>query len=133
VEGSSHAKNQLDSFSRFSRTPTCNGRTDRHRAMVIVPRMYSIARQQHKLQCVMVNETYMAVYTVTTVFGVSRNSMCRIGQKSLINASHCHCRNATPQSHRIDAYRSLQRAFVERFTRKSGHFMVKPSGDMKVR
>jgi len=33
VEGSSHAKTQLDSFSRFSRTPTCDGRTDGHRAM----------------------------------------------------------------------------------------------------
>jgi len=29
VEGSSHAKNQLDSFSRFSRTPTCDRQTDR--------------------------------------------------------------------------------------------------------
>jgi len=28
VEGSSHAKNQLDSFSRLSRTQTCDGRTD---------------------------------------------------------------------------------------------------------
>jgi len=28
VEGSSHAKTQLDLFSRFSRTPTCDGRTD---------------------------------------------------------------------------------------------------------
>ena len=33
VEGSSHAKNQLDSFIRFSRTPTCDGRTDGHKAM----------------------------------------------------------------------------------------------------
>jgi len=28
VEGSSHAENQLDSFSRFDRTPTCEGQTD---------------------------------------------------------------------------------------------------------
>jgi len=28
VEGSSHAKNQLDSPSRFDRTPTCDGQTD---------------------------------------------------------------------------------------------------------
>jgi len=33
VEGSSHAKNQLDSFSRFSRFPTCDRQTDRHRPM----------------------------------------------------------------------------------------------------
>jgi len=33
VEGSSHAKKQLDSFSRFSRTPTCDRQTDRHRPM----------------------------------------------------------------------------------------------------
>jgi len=33
VEGSSHAKNQLDSFSRFSRTPTCDGQADGHRVM----------------------------------------------------------------------------------------------------
>ena len=33
MEGSSHAKNQLDSFIRFSRTPTCDGRTDGHKAM----------------------------------------------------------------------------------------------------
>jgi len=33
VEGSSYAENQLDSFSRLSRTPTCDGRTDRHRPM----------------------------------------------------------------------------------------------------
>ena len=33
VEGSSHAKSQLDSFSRFNRTPTCDGETDRHRPM----------------------------------------------------------------------------------------------------
>ena len=31
MEGSSHAKNQLDSFVRFGRTPTCDGQTDRHR------------------------------------------------------------------------------------------------------
>ena len=33
VQGSSHAKNQLDSFSRFDRTPTCDRRidTDGHR------------------------------------------------------------------------------------------------------
>ena len=34
MEGNSHAKNQLDSSSRFSRTPTCDGHTDgrtRHR------------------------------------------------------------------------------------------------------
>jgi len=30
VEGSSHAKIQLDSFIRFDRTPTCD-KTDRHR------------------------------------------------------------------------------------------------------
>jgi len=28
MEGSSHAKNQLDSFSRFDRTLTCDRRTD---------------------------------------------------------------------------------------------------------
>jgi len=28
VEGSSHAKKQLDSFIRFRRTPTCDGETD---------------------------------------------------------------------------------------------------------
>ena len=28
VEGSSRAKNQLDSFSRFDRTPTCDRHTD---------------------------------------------------------------------------------------------------------
>jgi len=28
MEGSSHAKNQLDSFRRFDRTPTCYGQTD---------------------------------------------------------------------------------------------------------
>jgi len=33
VEGSSHAKNQLDSFIRFDRTPTCDGQTDRYRPM----------------------------------------------------------------------------------------------------
>ena len=33
MEGSSHAKNQLDMFSRFSRTTTCDGQTDGHRAM----------------------------------------------------------------------------------------------------
>ena len=33
VEGSSRAKNQLDSFIRFDRTPTCDGRTGRHRPM----------------------------------------------------------------------------------------------------
>jgi len=27
MEGSSHAKNQLDLFSRFNRTPTCDGQT----------------------------------------------------------------------------------------------------------
>jgi len=27
-EGSSHAQNQLDSFSRFDRTPTCDRQTD---------------------------------------------------------------------------------------------------------
>jgi len=30
VEGSSHAKNQLDSFSRSDRTPTCDGQTQAH-------------------------------------------------------------------------------------------------------
>ena len=33
MEGSSHAKNQLDSFSRFDSTPTCDGRTERPRPM----------------------------------------------------------------------------------------------------
>ena len=33
MEGNSHGKNQLDSFSGFGRTPTCDGWTDRHRAM----------------------------------------------------------------------------------------------------
>ena len=35
VEGSSHTKNQLDSFSRFDRTPTCDRQTQTvgHRAM----------------------------------------------------------------------------------------------------
>ena len=32
AEGS-HAKKQLDSFSRFDKTPTCDGQTDRHRPM----------------------------------------------------------------------------------------------------
>jgi len=41
VEGSSHAKNQLDSFSRFSRTPTCDGQTDTD--PWLVPQMLSIA------------------------------------------------------------------------------------------
>ena len=30
VEGSLHAKNQLDSSSRFDTTPACDGQTDRH-------------------------------------------------------------------------------------------------------
>jgi len=30
VEGSTHAKNQLDSFSRSDRTPTCDGQTQAH-------------------------------------------------------------------------------------------------------
>jgi len=29
VEGSSHARKQLDSFSRFDRIPTCDRQTDR--------------------------------------------------------------------------------------------------------
>ena len=33
MEGSSRIKNQLDSFIRFGRTPTCDGQTDGHRAM----------------------------------------------------------------------------------------------------
>jgi len=37
VEGSSRAKNQLDTFSRLDRTPTCDRQTerqtDRHRAV----------------------------------------------------------------------------------------------------
>ena len=33
IAGSSHAKNQLDSFSRFDRTPTCDRQTDRQRPM----------------------------------------------------------------------------------------------------
>ena len=33
VKGSSQAKNQLDSFIRFTRTPTSDGRTDGHMAM----------------------------------------------------------------------------------------------------
>ena len=38
VEGSSHAKNQLDSFIRFDRTPTCDGQTvDTDTGPVIVP------------------------------------------------------------------------------------------------
>jgi len=46
VEKSSHAKTQLDSFIRFSRTPTCDGQTDRQTdtGPWLVPRMLSIAR-----------------------------------------------------------------------------------------
>jgi len=36
MEGSSHAKNQFDSFIRFDRKPTCDGQTDRHRPMASV-------------------------------------------------------------------------------------------------
>ena len=42
MEGNSHAKNQLYSFIRFDRTPTCDGRTDRHRTMA------STADAQHR-------------------------------------------------------------------------------------
>jgi len=47
VEGSSHAKTQLDSFIRFDRTPTCDGQTDRQTdaGPWLVPRMLSIARK----------------------------------------------------------------------------------------
>ena len=44
IKGSSHAENQLDSFSRFDRTPTCDRQTDEDTGPWLVPRMHSIAR-----------------------------------------------------------------------------------------
>jgi len=44
VERSSHAKNQLDSFICFDRTPTCDGQTvDTDTGPLIVPHRDSIA------------------------------------------------------------------------------------------
>jgi len=46
VEGSSHAKNQFDLFSRFDRTPICDRwtQTDTDTDPWLVPQVHSIAR-----------------------------------------------------------------------------------------
>ena len=49
VERSSHVKEQIDLFSRFDKTPTCDRQTDRHRLEAIANNHASIALNGEKL------------------------------------------------------------------------------------
>ena len=49
VEESSHVKSQLNSFSRFDRTPTCDRQTDRHGTVARISASIQYKKIQYKI------------------------------------------------------------------------------------